>query len=127
MFNASDYLASISKKITKQVPRIDYHIHTNWTDGRDSINSMYEQACKLGMESILFSEHARAESIKWFPDFVADVRSLPGSPCRALVGVETRVIDLSGNIGVGKEILTLPLQILKRALESPAQIANKPE
>jgi hypothetical protein len=31
------------------------------------------------------------------------------------------------NTSAGKELLTLPLQILKRALESPAHIINKPE
>jgi putative hydrolase len=102
-----EYLRKVQDKFRKGIPNIDFHIHTSWTDGQHSVQAMYEQACHLGLECILFSEHARKNSSAWFPKFVADVRSLPEKPCMALVGVETRVIDFSGNINLDKEMISL--------------------
>lgn len=101
------YLKSISNQICQGIPKIDFHIHTNWTDGRDSIQEMYEAACQLNLECILFSEHARKSSISWFGSFASEVRALPKKPCRALVGVETRIIDFNGNIEIDNDIISL--------------------
>ena len=101
------YLKLISNHIGHGVPLVDFHIHTNWTDGLHSVKEMYDTACRLNLECILFSEHARKSSINWFESFASEVRALPKKPCRALVGVETRVIDFKGNIGIDNDIISL--------------------
>ena len=80
------------------IPMFDYHMHTNWTDGNNTSYEMYERASKLGLKSILFSEHARKSSEDWFYKFANEIRLLPKSPCQALVGVEAKVVDFDGNI-----------------------------
>jgi len=87
------------------IPLFDYHMHTNWTDGKNTIKEMYEQSVKLNLESILFSEHARASSAKWFNKFALEVRNLPKKPCEALVGVETKVINYNGDLDSNDEII----------------------
>lgn len=80
------------------LPRIDAHLHTSWTDGEDSVNAVYGAAMKNGLTAILFSEHSRRTSVDWFPAFAAEVRSLPSVPCRAYVGTEVKVESLDGEI-----------------------------
>ncbi len=104
---AITYLKLISNHIGQRVPLVDFHIHTNWTDGLHSVQEMYDAACQLNLECILFCEHARKTSISWFRSFASEVRALPKKPCRALVGVETRVIDFNGNIEIDNEIISL--------------------
>jgi len=101
------YLTFISDHIGQEVPLVDFHIHTNWTDGVHSVQEMYDAACQLGLECILFSEHARKSSISWFRSFTREVRALPRKPCRALVGVEARVVDFDGNIEIDNDIISL--------------------
>ncbi len=100
-----NYLSELQIRLHTLVPPADFHIHTNWTDGRHSVREMYEHACQSGMEGILFSEHTSKTSGKWFYKFAEEVRALPEHPCLAFVGAETRVIDFDGNIGIGTDIL----------------------
>jgi putative hydrolase len=86
-------------------PMADFHIHTNWTDGKHSVVEMHDAAVALGLEKILFSEHARKTSTDWFHDFAAEVRDLPSNLCQALVGVECKVEDFEGNIDTAPEII----------------------
>jgi histidinol phosphatase-like PHP family hydrolase len=78
------------------VPCIDFHIHTTWTDGANTVREMYDQASKLGLEYILFSEHVRSASTEWFGRYAGEVRSLPCVDCHALLGIETKIADLNG-------------------------------
>jgi putative hydrolase len=94
------------QNITKNhIPMFDYHLHTNWTDGQNTSLEMYNCAVNAGLESILFSEHARKTSVNWFLDFANEIRNLPKSTCTAFVGVEAKVSDFHGNIDSVDEIL----------------------
>lgn len=104
--NPSSLLESISQNILKETPSVDFHIHTNWTDGKNTVREMYDAACKRGIHYLLFSEHARRTSTDWFPTFANEVRSLPQEPCRAFVGVETRAIDFQGTLEIDDRILS---------------------
>jgi histidinol phosphatase-like PHP family hydrolase len=84
--------------------RLDFHIHTDWTDGADSIQGMYDKACSINLEAILYSEHVRASSGSWYPDFAREVKSLPSRPCRAFVGAETKILNFSGDLDCPSEV-----------------------
>ena len=76
----------------KQLPNVDLHLHTNWTDGKNSVSQMYEAACKKGLKKILFSEHARCSSVNWFSKFTKEVKSLKkkhtvSSPMKATIQI----------------------------------------
>lgn len=43
--------------------RGDLHMHTTWSDGRDSIEAMAEEAMKRGYEYIAITDHSRAVGI----------------------------------------------------------------
>jgi hypothetical protein len=86
------------QEITTQcIPRIDFHIHTIWTDDAHSAKEMYENAVSCGIGKVLFSEHARKTSDDWFHRFASEIRFLPERGCEVIVGVETlRNTSLSG-------------------------------
>jgi hypothetical protein len=47
MFNKEKFFIEIKKKIhNKEIPRIDLHNHTNWTDGKHSVKEMYKESLK---------------------------------------------------------------------------------
>lgn len=91
----------------KDLPHIDAHLHTSWTDGRPTVLEVYERASTIGLSAILYSEHSRKTSTDWFSDFAAEVRSLPAKPCKAFVGTEVKVESLDGEIDTIPEISDL--------------------
>ena len=86
------------------LPKVDCHLHTSWTDGADTVTEVYRAALESGLTTILYSEHSRRSSTDWFHKFAAEVRALPTSPCRAYVGTEVKVETRAGAIDTIPEI-----------------------
>ncbi len=122
--SAADQLAGFQSISRERVPRLDFHIHTTWTDGTQSAAAMHHAAITAGLEMILFSEHARRTSADWFPAFAAEVRALPQNPCRTLVGVETKVDDLSGAIDSSTAILSCCDLVMASVHRFPGEVGN---
>lgn len=80
------------------LPRIDSHLHTSWTDGEATVAEVYRAAVESGLATVLYSEHSRKSSTDWFSSFAAEVRALPSSPCTAYVGTEVKVESRAGEI-----------------------------
>jgi putative hydrolase len=88
----------------RNLPRIDSHLHTSWTDGAATVEDMHKAAIVCGLSTVLFSEHSRKTSGNWFSSFANEVRDLPTSICRAYVGTEVKVESLDGDIDTNTEI-----------------------
>ena len=102
------YLLQCQKYIREHKrPLFDFHMHTSWTDGAQSPEEMYDQAVFQGLRYILFSEHARQSSVSWFFNFAKTIRSLPKSPCIAMLGVESKILDFDGNLDITKSIVEM--------------------
>lgn len=87
-----------------QVVAADFHMHTTWTDGSASVAEMHRAALAAGLDSVLFSEHARASSGDWFAKFAAEVRALPADQCQALVGAEVKVLNEHGELDIADAV-----------------------
>lgn len=85
---------------------IDFHMHTNQTDGEGTIDTMIQRAVEKGLERIAFTEHVRA-STDWFVDFADAVREAASNypTIDVLVGAETKVIDYHGDLDITVDIL----------------------
>lgn len=90
--------------LNNNVPGIDFHIHTTWTDGKNSVLEMYQKALEVGLDAMLFSEHARKVSEEWFYRFAEEVRRLPQERCKVWVGTETKIVDFEGNLDTSEQI-----------------------
>ena len=85
----------------------DWHCHTKYTDGRNTVAEMCRQAQKNGLELIAFTEHVRRSLSYDFDRLVADVkRARKGFPgLKILVGCEAKVLDARGSLDVSQETL----------------------
>lgn len=88
-------LAPLSE-IDPNVP-IDYHLHTNYTDGSASPAEMADAASLNGIAEMLFTEHVRHTSTFW-PDFKRDVDDQKKPNLNTLTGIETKVLDMDGSL-----------------------------
>ncbi len=100
----SHYLEPLQDFSGEKIPDYDFHMHTTWTDGEDTVQAMHVRAIQAGLKGVLFSEHARRTSGEWFGRFAAEIRALPKTKCIALVGVESKIDDFSGALDLAPEV-----------------------
>lgn len=94
------------KKYEKCLHTGDWHVHTNYTDGKNTIFEYCKKAQENGLELIAFTEHVRRDLDYNFNDFVSDVYSAKDRfDLNVLVGCEAKVLDLNGSIDVSKNVL----------------------
>jgi len=89
---------------SNKIPKVDLHMHTNWTDGKNTVSEMYKSACSKGLDVVLYSEHARYKSVDWFKNFAQEVRSIKKKKCLPLVGVESKILNYKGEIDIHPKI-----------------------
>ena len=83
----------------------DAHLHTNWTDGADTIEEMIISANSVNLEWILFSEHNRKNSEYSYSSFFSDIKKFSSKypNIKLFCGAECKILDLDGNIDVSSE------------------------
>ena len=103
-FRNSYYFSIFKRYLNKQNVKIDHHIHTNWTDGKNSVDQMYNFYNSMKFETILFSEHSRKNSGIWFNKFCKEIRNLRIKECIPFIGTEVKILNLKGNLDISKKI-----------------------
>lgn len=99
------FFANILEKCKKkQNVKIDMHMHTNWTDGKNTVKEMYRKSCKKKLSHILFSEHSRRKSGEWFSKFAKEVKNLKKKECTAYVGTEVKILNYNGDLDLSNKI-----------------------
>lgn len=78
----------------------DYHMHTNWTDGKNSVKDMVKAANEKGLRNVAITEHVRLDS-PWIEKYIDDVNSArEHSDTNVILGFETKVLDMEGNLDI---------------------------
>jgi histidinol phosphatase-like PHP family hydrolase len=85
---------------------VDYHMHTNLTDGTASITEMIAAANRAELKEILISEHVRHTSTYW-EDFARQVRDESLDGVKVYVGCEAKILDLNGTLDAPAAIAPL--------------------
>jgi HisJ family histidinol phosphate phosphatase len=80
------------------------HLHSNFSDGENSIEEMTKTAIQLGLKQISFTDHVR-RTTEWLDDFIKEIRRVKKKypQIKIYSGIEAKVIDLNGNIDAKKE------------------------
>lgn len=105
-----EYLDNLFKKIynqiyKKNIPAVDLHLHTSWTDGQNTVDEIFQEANKKKLEYIFFSEHSRKCSGDWFLKFKKQVDDINiGSNCQGIVGTEVKVLNYHGDLDINNMI-----------------------
>jgi len=90
---------------------LDYHLHTDYTDGTVSAKKMSEAAIAKGIREVLFCEHIRSTST-YFPSYAKEIRSLTFDNFKAHIGVETKILDTDGNLDCPSEVYSYSAAIV---------------
>lgn len=82
------------------LPLVEQHIHTNFTDGANSPEEIVEYAIKQGFSRIFFTEHVQRGS-DWYPAFVqkmAELKNKYSSKIDIIIGLEAKQINQLGDL-----------------------------
>ena len=83
----------------------DSHLHTNWTDGDNSIDEMIEAATLLNFEWIIFSEHNREDSIYSYKEFINEIQATKVNKNNLVLikGAECKIKNFDGDLDISSE------------------------
>lgn len=86
------------------VHAVDYHMHTEFSDGDSPVSAYVETAREMGLSEIAITDHCWRSS-DWIADYVETVRSLDEAydDISVLAGLEAKVIDRDGTVDVAPE------------------------
>ena len=82
--------------------KIDLHMHSTWTDGKDSVVEVVKQAESIEMNFIAITDHIRSTST-YYPEYAKEIRSIK-SNVKVLAGFEARIQNFKGELDVAKEV-----------------------
>jgi len=85
-------------ELTGRLANRDLHMHTDRTDGRNTLVDMLAAARACGLEEIAITDHVRRDS-SWFHDHARAIRreGAPGA-VKVRVGIEAKALDDRGTI-----------------------------
>lgn len=89
---------------TRAIPSWDFHIHTNYTDGKATVQQVFEKAINEELKTIIFTEHTeqwRTTRDNWFSEYCDEIekyRLLYTYKIQAFIGVEANAISFNGNV-----------------------------
>lgn len=81
----------------------DWHVHTSYTDGQNSVDEMAKQAILNGINTICFTEHIRRKLDYNFKKYVMDIdnaRKKYGKSICIILGIETQIESPSGTLSI---------------------------
>ena len=80
------------------------HLHSNFSDGENSIEEIAQATIKLGLKQIAFTDHVRRNT-KWLNKYIEEIKRIQKKypQIKIYSGIEAKVIDLKGNIDAKKE------------------------
>jgi putative hydrolase len=84
--------------------KMDMHIHSTWTDGKNSIEEIINQAEILDLKKIAFTDHIRSNSDYFFLYYDKIRKMQKNTDVELLVGFETRIMNFQGQLDVSEEV-----------------------
>lgn len=78
----------------------DMHLHTKFSDGKNTVEEMAEAAVENGIEEICFTDHMRKSS-DWWPEYFSEcqrVSRIYAPILRISCGVEAKICDFRGTL-----------------------------
>ena len=82
----------------------DFHVHSNYSDGRNSLAANLAVAERASLTSLGFADHVRSDTA-WLAAYVADIRELDArSPVSLIAGVEAKLLDPAGSLDLPDDL-----------------------
>jgi putative hydrolase len=95
------------QKLIERPPHHDFHLHTDFTDGKPTIGDYADRAIEIGLSEIGFPEHCNLRTT-WLPHFVP-VIELERKRCEGQLrihwGIEAKVMDVTGSLAASADMI----------------------
>lgn len=94
------------------IPRVDFHIHTNYTDGKASVAQVVEMSIKKNLSAICFTEHTEHwhhKNKNWFDNYVTQIEEqqvLHKEKLEIFIGIEAPLLDFDGSIEATSDMIS---------------------
>jgi len=78
----------------------DFHCHTKYSDGIDTVEEMIVAAIDIGLHTIAITDHVRKDT-KWFNEYVREIEKLKekySGRIKILLGFETKILNIVGGL-----------------------------
>lgn len=85
----------------------DFHVHTNYTDGENSVFEYCQKAQENNLKSIAFTEHVRKNLTYNYDDFLSDISQAKSEfdNIEILSGCEAKVLNIDGELDAPENVL----------------------
>ena len=91
--------------IDRNALNVDFHLHSIWTDGENTVHEIVNRAKEMGLHSIAITDHMRKAST-YFDDYKKEIDFLNSKEdLNIYVGFEAKVEDFLGNIDVQQAVI----------------------
>jgi len=100
-------IAFLADDIIRDVPLVEQHCHTDFTDGNNSVQEMIQSAIDKGLNRIVITEHVQSGS-PWTSKFINEVESLKlkfSDQINIEYGFEAKLINYDGEIDIKSSLL----------------------
>lgn len=102
---ASDHFVKASD-ILDNICLVDFHSHTTYVDGNQSVSEMICRAEEVGLKAYALTEHVRTSAMSWWPNYVQDIkRHRANANLDVFIGLEANAIGPAGNVDVPEQML----------------------
>ena len=87
--------------------KIDMHMHTDWTDGNNTLLEMVDQAIRNRLNMVAITDHIREQS-EYFSDYINEINIIQNdSNIKIYSGFEAKILDMYGNIDISQKALSM--------------------
>lgn len=92
--------------IGSKILRVDYHLHSNFSDGENTIEDYIVKAKESGLLKIAITDHVWRTST-WIDEYIKEINRLRDkySQIKILIGVEAKALNRDGKIDVTEETI----------------------
>lgn len=98
-----NFFPTFHELLQDKLYNVDFHLHSTWTDGKNSIEQIIDRAKNYNLKSIAITDHIRKEST-YFSDYKKEIDKFNEQEDIMLyVGFEAKIADFYGNIDVQKK------------------------
>jgi HisJ family histidinol phosphate phosphatase len=81
--------------------KADFHLHSDFSDGKSSIEKMSKTAVEMGYQAICFTDHVRRDTL-WLDKYLIEIKRVRNifPDIMILSGIEAKAIDTEGNLDI---------------------------
>jgi len=101
------YSNSLRRKYKNYIQYGDFHVHTSYTDGKNTVPEYCRRVQDNNLKLIAFTEHVRRDLAYNYNDFLSDISQAKSEfdEIKILSGCEAKVLNINGELDAPEDVL----------------------